>query len=191
MDYGFDIPTRGPLASPGNITNISQRGESLGFNTVYINDHIVIPQKIHSHYPYSEHGDWKGGEFGEALDVLSLLAFLASVTKKIRLLTSVMVVPYRPPVVTAKMIASIDVLSKARVTIGCGAGWMEEEFLAVGAPAFADRGIVTDEYIEVFREIWGSKNPKFDGIYSNFKDISALPNPTQDPLPLWLSLIHI
>ena len=100
MHFGYDIPTRGPLASPENISSIAQRGEALGFGTAYVNDHIVVPRDIASRYPYSEGGDWAGGQFGEAMDILSMLAFLAAATSKVRLLTSVMVVPYRHPLVT-------------------------------------------------------------------------------------------
>ena len=145
MNFGYDIPTRGPLSSPEDITDIAQRGEALGFGTAYVNDHIVIPRDIASRYPYSEEGDWAGGRFGEAMDILAMLSFLASATSTVRLLPSVMVVPYRQPVLTAKMIATIDVLSNGRGTIGCGAGWMEEEFIAVGAPSFAAGGQSTDE----------------------------------------------
>jgi len=186
MHFGYDIPTRGPLASPENISSIAQRGEALGFGTAYVNDHIVVPRDIASRYPYSEGGDWAGGQFGEAMDILSMLAFLAAATSKVRLLTSVMVVPYRHPVVTAKMIATIDVLSNGRVTIGCGAGWMEEEFIAVGAPSFAERGKSTDEYLEIFREIWTKETPSYDGTYASFGNIAALPQPKQSPLPIWI-----
>ena len=186
MNFGYDIPTRGPLASPENITAIAQRGEELGFGTAYVNDHIVVPRDIASRYPYSEGGDWAGGRFGEAMDILSMLAFLAAATSKVRLLTSVMVVPYRQPVVTAKMIATIDVLSNGRLTIGCGAGWMEEEFVAVGAPPFSERGKCTDEYLEIFREIWTAEMPTFSGDFAEFSNIAALPQPTQTPLPIWI-----
>ena len=186
MHFGYDIPTRGPLASPENISSIAQRGEALGFGTAYVNDHIVVPRDIASRYPYSEGGDWAGGQFGEAMDILSILAFLAATTSKVRLLTSVMVVPYRHPVVTAKMIATIDVLSNGRVTIGCGAGWMEEEFIAVGAPSFSERGKSTDEYLEIFREIWTNETPSYDGTYASFGNIAAFPQPKQSPLPIWI-----
>ena len=186
MNFGYDIPTRGPLASPENITAIAQKGEALGFGTAYVNDHIVIPRNIASRYPYSKGGDWSGGQFGEAMDILAMLSFLASATSNVRLLTSVMVVPYRNPVVTAKMIATIDVLSNGRVTIGCGAGWMEEEFIAVGAPPFVERGKSTDEYLEIFREIWTKDLPEYSGTYSSFSNIVGLPHPKQVPLPLWI-----
>jgi probable F420-dependent oxidoreductase len=186
MNFGYDIPTRGPLAAPENVTAIAQKGEALGFGTAYVNDHIVIPTDIASRYPYSEDGGWAGGQFGEAMDILAYLAYLASATSKVRLLTSVMVVPYRNPVVTAKTIATIDVLSGGRVTIGCGAGWMEEEFIAVGAPPFKERGKSTDEYLEIFRELWTSEAPSYDGAYASFSNILALPQPRQSRLPLWI-----
>ena len=185
MHFGYDIPTRGPLATPENISSIAQRGEALGFGTAYVNDHIVVPRDIASRYPYSEGGDWAGGQFGEAMDILSMLAFLAAATSKVRLLTSVMVVPYRHPVVTAKMIATIDVLSNGRVTIGCGAGWMEEEFIAVGT-VLSERGKSTDEYLKIFREIWTKETPSYDGTYASFGNIAMLPQPKQSPLPIWM-----
>ena len=98
-----------------------------------------------------------------------------------------MVVPYRHPVVTAKMIATIDVLSRGRVTVGCGAGWMKEEFVAVGAPPFEERGKVVDECLSVFREIWTRDAPSFEGDYVAFADIATLPHPVQKPHPpLWI-----
>ena len=184
MNFGYDIPTRGPLSSPEDITDIAQRGEALGFGTAYVNDHIVIPRDIASRYPYSEEGDWAGGRFGEAMDILAMLSFLASATSTVRLLTSVMVVPYRQPVLTAKMIATIDKLSNGRVTIGCGAGWMEEEFIAVGAPPFSERGKSTDEYLEIFREIWTKETPEYNGAYARFSNIVSEPQPQQSPLPI-------
>ena len=150
----------------------------------YVNDHIVIPRDIASRYPYSEEGDWAGGRFGEAMDILAMLSFLASATSTVRLLTSVMVVPYRQPVLTAKMIATIDKLSNGRVTIGCGAGWMEEEFIAVGAPPFSERGKSTDEYLEIFREIWTKETPEYNGAYARFSNIVSEPQPQQSPLPI-------
>jgi alkanesulfonate monooxygenase SsuD/methylene tetrahydromethanopterin reductase-like flavin-dependent oxidoreductase (luciferase family) len=91
---------------------------------------------------------------GECLEQLTLLTFLAGVTSTAKLLTSVMVVPHRPPVLTAKVLATIDVLSKGRLIVGCGVGWMREEFEAIGAPPYDKRGAVSDEYIRAFKELW-------------------------------------
>ena len=98
-----------------------------------------------------------------------------------------MVVPHRPPVFTAKALATIDLLSQGRVVVGAGAGWMDEEFQAVGAPPFAERGKVTDEYLRAFKTLWTQDDPRFEGRYARFADISFLPKPVQKPHPpLWI-----
>jgi probable F420-dependent oxidoreductase len=98
-----------------------------------------------------------------------------------------MVVPHRNPMFTAKALATIDVLSQGRVTVGCGAGWMDEEFQAIGVPPFAERGKVTDEYLQVFKTLWTESDPRFNGRYAQFKDISFEPKPVQKPHPpLWI-----
>lgn len=187
MKFGFSIPTRGPLADRASVIAIARHGESLGFGCITVNDHVVVPRQTDSPYPYSRSGNWAGGRFGEAMEQLSMLAFLAGVTERVRLLTAVMVVPYRNPVVTARMLATADVLSGGRLTIGCGVGWMKEEFEALGTQPFEERGRVTDEYIRIFKEIWTSEAPEFDGAYNSFADISALPHPVQSPHPpLWI-----
>ena len=162
MEFGFGLPSRGPLAAAGNLKTLAQRGEDLGFSMASVSDHIVRPTEINSRYPYSESGTFGGGS-GEYLEQLTMLAFLAGHTTNLRLLTSVMVVPYRSAVLTAKVLASIDVLSNGRLTLGCGAGWMREEFEALGSPPFDHRGTVTDEYIQAFKELWTSDSPAYNG----------------------------
>lgn len=187
MKFGFTVPTRGPLATPDIIKQILQEGEKLGFDFASVNDHIVVPRTIDSTYPYSQDGDWQGRSAGEAMELLSLLSFMAGVTDRMRLLTAVMVVPYRNPVLTARILATADVLSKGRITVGCGAGWLREEFEALGTPPFEERGRITDEYLRVFKKIWTDATPEFAGEYTKFKDISVLPLPVQKPHPpLWI-----
>ena len=94
-----------------------------------------------------------------------------------------MVVPHRPAVLTAKILATIDCLSKGRLTLGIGAGWCEEEFIAIGTPPFAERGAVTDEWMMVCKELWTADNPKFDGKYVKFADVLFPPKPVQKPHP--------
>lgn len=187
MDYGFSIPTRGTLATREALIAMARRGEELGFGYIAIPDHIVIPRQIASPYPYSAQRKMPGAEEGDCLEQLMLMAYLAAATQKIRLLTSVMVVPHRSPVFTAKALATIDQLSGGRVTVGCGAGWMDEEFQAIGAPPFAERGKVTDEYLRIFKLLWTQDDPRFDGKYAQFKDIVFEPKPLQKPHPpLWI-----
>ena len=91
---------------------------------------------------------------------LSTLAFLAGRTERLRLLTSVMVVPQRHPVLTAKMLATIDILCGGRLIVGCGVGWLQKEFEALGAPPYAERGRATDEFLDAFKVLWTEDAPK-------------------------------
>lgn len=187
MDYGFFLPARGPLATRESIQTLVRRAEDLGFAYLGVPDHIVIPRDIEPRYPYSESGEFPGGASGDCLDQLAVLAFIAGQTSSIRLLTSIMVMPHRSPVLAAKLLATIDVLSGGRLTVGCGVGWMREEFEAIGAPPFDERGRVGNEYLRVFKELWTAADPHFDGAYARFSDISFLPKPVQEPHPpIWI-----
>ncbi len=187
MEFGFGAPSRGPLASVENMVALAQKGEELGFEIVTVSDHIVVPNDIDSIYPYNETGEFTSSQSGEYMEQLTTIGYLAGVTSKIKLLTSVMVLPHRAPVLTAKMLATIDVLSGGRLIVGCGVGWMEEEFEAIGAPPYAERGAVGNEYLRVFRELWTSDTPSFEGDYASFSDIAFAPKPVQQPHPpLWI-----
>ncbi len=187
MEFGFGIPTRGQMATPENIATLAQKGEELGFAIISVSDHVVIPKAIASTYPYNESGTFAGGSSGECLEQLTLLTFLVGVTSSARLLTSVMVVPHRPPVLTAKILATIDVLSKGRLIVGCGVGWMREEFEAISAPPYDRRGAVSDEYIRAFKELWTSDAPTFAGTYCKFAGVAFAPKPVQKPHPpIWV-----
>ena len=155
MDFGFALPPRGPMATPENIATLAQQGEAMGFGILAVTDHIIFPKSIQSTYPGSVSGQYyaAGESQGEYLEPLALLSFLAGITSSAKLLTAVMVLPNRPPILTAKTLATIDVLSKGRVIVGCGVGWMREEFEALGSPPFEKRGAVGNEYIRAFREL--------------------------------------
>ncbi len=187
MKYGFTIPNRGPFAQPDTVVDIARRGEELGYHMLMTGDHILVPKQIDSRYPYSETGAFPGTGTGESMEQLTLLAFIAGVTQNIKLVPSVMIVPHRNPLVAAKALATIDVLSKGRLVLGIGAGWMREEFEALGLPPFEERGQVTDEYIRAFKELWTSDNPTFEGKYCSFSNIDFLPKPVQKPHPpIWV-----
>src|SRR5215831_4351061 len=185
MRYGFYLPTRGQTATPEALETLAQRGESLGFASVMIADHLVFPVTIKSRYPYTVSGDFPGQ--GDVLDQLSLMAFVAAKTRHLRLVTSVMIVPYRNPVLTAKALATIDVLSGGRVTVGVGVGWMREEFAALGAPDFDRRGAVSDEYLRIFKTLWTQDPASFAGEFYRFEALRCLPQPLQKPHPpIWI-----
>jgi probable F420-dependent oxidoreductase len=187
MEFGFGIPTRGPMATPESIATLAQKGEALGFAIISVSDHIIIPKTIASTYPYNESGTFAGDPSGECLEQLSLLSFLVGITSSARLLTSVMVLPHRPPVLTAKILATIDVLSHGRLIVGCGVGWMREEFEAIDTPPYDERGAVGDEYLGAFKELWTSNNPTFQGKYCQFANVAFAPKPVQKPHPpIWI-----
>jgi probable F420-dependent oxidoreductase len=187
MKIGFNAPTAGPLSALDPLTHLCTGAEKLGFDYATFSDHVVIPTDISSPYPYSATGEFSNQGNGERNEQLIELAFVAARTSRLRLVTSVMVIPHRPAVLAAKQLATIDVLSGGRVTLGIGAGWMKEEFEAIDAPPFAQRGKVTDEYIAAFRELWTSDRPRFAGEYVKFDRITFAPKPAQKGgLPIWV-----
>ena len=197
MKFGFEVPTSGVFAGPDSLALVARHGEQIGFDYLHIGDHLVIPRSIQSSYPYSDSGaflgEWSSKEnqgeddLGLHFEQLTTLSYLAANTNKINLLSSVCILPYRQPVLTAKILATIDVLSNGRLIVGCGAGWMEEEFEALGLDTFKKRGSVTNEYIDAFRELWTSPNPTFKGEYVSFSDIYFAPKPIQKPYPpIWI-----
>ena len=187
MDIGMTLPGRGPLAEPESLGQLARRADELGFAYLAVPDHIVVPRTIDSRYPYSATGAFPGSASGSCLDQFSVLSFVAAMTRQARLVTSVTVIPHRGAVEQAKLVATIDVLSQGRMTLGVGAGWMREEFEALGVPSFDQRGRVTDEYLEVFKCLWTEDDPEFDGEFVQFRNISFLPKPVQDPHPpIWV-----
>jgi probable F420-dependent oxidoreductase len=187
MKFGLSVPHRGPLANPQAIRAIAESAEALGYDVLTISDHIVVPRQIDSKYPYSPDGGWSGGADGMCFEQLSLLNYVAGITSKARLLTSIMVIPHREPIFTAKALATADQLSGGRVELGVGTGWMREEFELLQTPEFMERGAVTDEYIRAFKTLWTEENPSFEGQYTQFKDIFFEPKPIQPGGPkIWV-----
>ena len=171
MQFGLSIPHRGPLANPEAIRAIAENAEASGYSVLSMADHIVVPRTIDSRYPYSPDGGWAGGADGACFEQISLMNYVAGITRKARLLTSIMVIPHREPIFTAKALATADQLSGGRVELGIGTGWMREEFELLKTPPFKERGAVTDEYIRAFKTLWTEENPAFEGNYVQFKDI--------------------
>ncbi|MGE3918942.1 MAG: TIGR03619 family F420-dependent LLM class oxidoreductase, partial [Hyphomicrobiaceae bacterium] len=178
MEFGISTLTRGLYTSRGTYMAIAQAAERAGFSFLSVNDHMIVPAKLCSAYPYTQGGVWSAAEHGHCFDQLATLAFIAGCTTRLKLLTSVMVVPHRPVIQTAKTLSTIDVLSNGRLVLGVGAGWMEEEFRLLGAP-FKERGAVTDEYIEAFKELWTAERPSYEGKHVCFMDLIVSPTPVQ------------
>ena len=187
MQFGFSPPVSGPLSAPDSLARIATEGEAAGYGYATVSDHVVIPRDIEARYPYSDTGEFPGRSRGDRHEQLTAVAFIAAATAKLRLVTSVTVVPHRPAVLQAKMLATIDVLSKGRLTFGIGAGWMKEEFAALGVPPFPERGAVTDEYLMACRELWTKDEPRFEGKYVKFANVLFEPKPVQKPHPpIWV-----
>src|SRR5437016_6847252 len=160
MQYGFNLPNSGTLATPEIMSRIAREGEGLGYDYLTVTDHVVLPDMAEPGYPYSETGAFYSSDSAHRHEMLTLAAWLASVTTKVRLVLAVLVVPHRPAVLAAKQLATIDFLSGGRLTVGFGAGWLKAEFDAVGATPFANRGAVTDEYDAAFVTFWSERKPK-------------------------------
>jgi probable F420-dependent oxidoreductase len=187
MHFGFALPGRGPLATPESLTKLAQKADGLRYSSLFVTDHVVIPTTYDSPYPYAPSGRFAGDWTNGYLEPLALMGVLAGLTSRVKLGTSVLVVPYRNPVVTAKMLATIDVLSGGRVTVGVGVGWMREEFEALGAPDFDRRGAASDEYIRIFKALWTQDPASHHGEFYRFDAIRCLPHPVQEPHPpIWI-----
>lgn len=187
MDFGIHIGTRGCMTSRVAIMTLAQRAEALGYAYLGVADHLIVPLAPDSPYPYTQDGVWPGQPTGECFDAIATLAFIAGCTERIRLLTSVIVVPHRPAVLTAKLLLTADVLSNGRVVAGIGAGWMRDEFTALGAPPFEARGAVTDEYLRAWKTLWTHDRPAMDGKYVAFDNVTFMPKPVSQPHPpIWV-----
>jgi len=147
--------------------------EALGFEAVMLPEHLLTPA-------------WPQADLSTKYwyDLPTLGAFIAAATTRLKLLTSVLIVPYHPPVAMAKALATLDVLAGGRLLCGVGTGWMRAEFRRLGIP-FEQRGAITDEYLRAMIELWTSASPRFSGRYVSFDDVSAYPKPVQQPhIPL-------
>ena len=166
---------------------VAQRAEALGYAYLGVADHLIVPMHTGVRYPYMADGIWPGAPTGECFDAIATLAFLAGCTQRIKLLTSVAVVPYRPAVLAAKLFLTADVLSGGRVIAGVGTGWMREEFEALGTPPFAERGAVTDEYLTAWRALLGRAAAGAGWQIRRFDNVVFAPKPASKPhLPIWV-----
>jgi probable F420-dependent oxidoreductase len=186
VKFGLSTVTRGVFTTPDNYLAVAKAAERAGFDFLSVSDHLVVPANLRSRYPYDGAGVFAAAEHGHCFDQLATVAFLAGATERLRLLTSVTVLPHRPVMLTAKTLATIDVLAKGRLIIGAGAGWMKEEFELLGVP-FEDRGPLTDDYLAAFKELWTKDKPSYRGKYVQFSGLLFFPKPVQKPHPpLWI-----
>jgi probable F420-dependent oxidoreductase len=186
MQFGFGLPTAGAAANGPDLSQIAQRAEALGFESVWSGDHIIMPTGKITQYPYTPDGSF-ARPLGEGfLEPFTLLAYVAGATTTIQLGLTVIILPYRNPIVQAKMLACLDRLSGGRLICGVGVGWLEKEFQVLQA-SYKDRGAVSDEYLEIFKILWTQDNPQFHGQFYQFDGITFSPKPIQQPHPpIWV-----
>lgn len=167
---------------PDSITRNIRKAEELGFESAWIGEHLIIPVKSESKYPYSADGSFPAPINVPFHDPMLALTYAAAVTSKIKLATGVFVVPLRNAITTAKAVASLDVLSNGRVIFGVGVGWWAEEFAVTGAN-FKDRALKTREYIELMKELWTKDEPSYHGKTITVEGVRFYPKPVQKPYP--------
>jgi probable F420-dependent oxidoreductase len=169
--YGINV---GPCADPEVSARVARAAEEAGFDSLWTAEHVVLPDPQVPPSPV--------GPREKLLDPLASLAFLAAQTTRVKLATGIVILPQRNPVVLAKELASVDVLSRGRLVFGIGAGYLEPEFRAIGAD-FESRGARADEYLEAILELWTGEPPAYRGETIAFEGIDAHPRPLQRPHP--------
>ena len=179
MKFGIVYANTGAAAvDPEAAVSLAQIAEEAGFESLWTVEHVVVPAGYESQYPYSKSGKMPGGEESPIPDPLIWLTWVAAATQRIRLATGVMILPQRNPVVLAKELATLDLLSRGRVTFGVGIGWLREEFDAIGVP-FEERAARTEETIAALRVLWTEAEPTFSGRFTSFEKAKLYPKPAQ------------
>ena len=183
MEIGCHLPIHGPLASRDALLTFCRAAEERNVESLWTSDHVVFPR--------TETGEHPGGPFPfppemAYLEAVTVLAAVASVTERARIGCSVFILGHRHPVVMAKMLSSIDVLSSGRLICGIGVGWWEEELSLLGVP-YRQRGAQADEIVQVFKTLWTEEHPRFEGRFYTIPDVGFAPKPLQRPHPpIWV-----
>jgi probable F420-dependent oxidoreductase len=175
MRLGLFSINMGPCSRPEALAASARAAEDAGFDSVWAGEHVVLPDPQVPPSPM--------GPQDRALDPLLALTWAAAATSTIRLATGIVIIPQRNPVVLAKQIASVDVLSGGRFTFGVGVGYLEPEFRAIGAN-YEQRGAVTDEYLDAMNSLWYDEHPEYHGGFVDFAGVDAHPRPVQRPIPI-------
>jgi probable F420-dependent oxidoreductase len=175
----------GPTAEPEYVARMAKGIEDMGFHSVWLPDHIVLPTVIESAYPYRDDGSFPVDPTIQGLEPFTLIAFMAAHTTNLRLGTGVCVLPQRNPALTAKQASDADVLSGGRLDFGIGVGWLAEEFEAMGE-SFARRGARSDDYIKAMKALWENEVSSYEGEFYTLAECFQYPKPAQKPhMPLY------
>jgi len=184
MKFGLWFCNTGRYVDPREAIALAQAAESAGFESLWTVEHTVVPAGYASAYPYDPSGKMPGRREDFPLpDPLIWMAFVAAATTRINLATGILILPQHNPVLAAKQIASLDHLSRGRILLGIGIGWLREEFAALGVP-FEERGARTEDYIAAMRELWSADRPTFQGRFVAFTEAYCRPQPVNKSVPI-------
>ena len=172
----------GPFATAEGARALTSAAERAGFESLWAVEHVVVPKGYESEYPYDDSGRMPGPEDSPIPDPIVWLTYAAALTTEIKLATGILIVPQRNPVVVAKELATLDSLSGGRLLVGVGAGWLAEEFAAIGVP-FDERGALLDDHIGAIRALWADGPSSYQGRYSSFDAVYSRPRPA-GPVPI-------
>jgi probable F420-dependent oxidoreductase len=183
MKFGLMFANVGPFATPEGARALGRAVEDAGIDSVWAVEHVVVPKGYESQYPYDPSGKMPGPEDSPIPDPLVWCTYFAAVTTTVKVATGILIVPQRNPLVLAKECATLDQLSGGRFVLGVGAGWLREEFEALGVP-FEERGKRLDDHIGALRAAWGKQPASFDGPFTQFEDLYIRPQPAGGSVPI-------
>src|SRR6185436_14273928 len=181
--FGLDVGIYGPLANPQTILQLAQHAETVGFESIWLADHVAFPVSFKSEYPYSAQGNFPTRLSDPLMEPVATMAVLVGATKRVRIGTAALIMPYRNPVLLARMLVTLDHFSGGRIVLGAGVGWLGEEFNVLGTHDFKRRGKVTDEYLEIFKAISAGGEVGYRGETYAFEPIFSSPGSVQRPHP--------
>jgi len=186
VEFGLQLPQSGAI-TPDGIAAVARAARDAGLASLWVSDHVVLPARTRSRYPFDPSGEFLFPPATPVGEALITLAYAAGAAPGLKIGVSVLILPQRNPVLAAKQLATLDVLSGGGLIVGVGAGWLEEEFVALQVPTFAERGAVLDEYVALLRTLWTGDCARFDGRYYQVHDVYARPQPLQRPAPpVWV-----
>jgi probable F420-dependent oxidoreductase len=181
--FGLDVGIYGALANPQTILQLARHAEGTGFESIWLADHVAFPVSIKSKYPYSATGDFPSQLAESLMEPVATMAVLVGATKRVRIGTAALIMPYRNPVLLARMLVTLDQFSGGRIVLGAGVGWLEEEFNVLDTYDFKMRGRVTDEYLEIFKAICAGGEVSYRGETYAFGPVFSSPGSVQRPHP--------
>jgi probable F420-dependent oxidoreductase len=183
MSFGLDVGVYGPLADAETILDLARHAEGIGLDSIWLADHVAFPVAFTAAYPYSAKGDFPTRLSDPLMEPVATMGVLVGATKRVRIGTAALIMPYRNPVLLARMLVTLDRFSGGRIILGAGVGWLEEEFTVLCAHDFKKRGRITDEYLEIFKVICAGGEVSYRGDTYAFDPIFASPGSLQRPHP--------